>query len=192
MIIPSRSIQCGAVIVWCLCVITCHTATAQDTPIAVYFSPGDECGRVLLETIDRARNTIEVAVYLITSRSLANALINAHNRGVTVRVYVDGENATESYSKAGYLKRAGIDVRRETGEGLMHNKFCIVDDETVATGSYNWTTSADLVNDENIVVIRSGAIARQFRKAFERYWEGTFTDVTYYRDKERLLKVPAR
>ncbi|MBR5634522.1 MAG: DUF1669 domain-containing protein [Prevotella sp.] len=50
---------------------------------------------------------------------------------------------------------------------LIHNKFCIFDDEIVIDGSYNWTILAERNNDENIVVIEHGNVVSSFKKAFE-------------------------
>jgi len=54
----------------------------------------------------------------------------------------------EKYSKAGFLKKREIPIRYHKHEGLMHNKFAVIDDNIVITGSFNWTASADKRNDE--------------------------------------------
>jgi phosphatidylserine/phosphatidylglycerophosphate/cardiolipin synthase-like enzyme len=54
----------------------------------------------------------------------------------------------------------------------MHQKFAVVDRKTVLTGSYNWTHSADSLNDENLLLFRdAGPLAEDYRKAFLRMWE---------------------
>lgn len=158
------------------------------TNITILFSPTDECGKVILDKINSAEKSIELAMYHFTSRVLSRALVTAVKRGVTVRVFLDGENAREYYSKANFLKKKGVLVKLEKGEGLMHNKFCIIDDELLITGSYNWTTSADLRNDENVIFINSKEVARAYRVQFEKYWQGTYTDKAYYIDKNILQK----
>ncbi|MEA3305680.1 MAG: phospholipase D family protein [Candidatus Omnitrophota bacterium] len=163
--------------------------SADNTGIEVFFSPGDECGREILDKIGSSKKSIEVAMYLITSGPLSRALAAAAKRGVTVRIFLDGENAKEHYSKANFLKRNGVAVKLETGEGLMHNKFCIIDDKMVITGSYNWTVSADLKNDENVIFVNSKKTARLFRMQFEKYWQGSYTDKAYYRNKNFLKKL---
>lgn len=156
--------------------------------ITVLFSPKDECGKVILDKINSAEKSIELAIYYFTSRALSQALIMAAKRGVTVRVFFDGESAREHYSKANFLKKNGVLVKLEKGEGLMHNKFCIIDDKLLITGSYNWTTSADLINDENVIFINSKEIARVYRVQFEKYWQGAYLDKSYYINKRVLQK----
>jgi phosphatidylserine/phosphatidylglycerophosphate/cardiolipin synthase-like enzyme len=69
-----------------------------------------------------------------------------------------------------YMKDAGITcteivpVKGKTGK--MHNKYLIVDQKVVITGSYNYTTAGTILNYENIVVIESSQIARQFYQNF--------------------------
>ncbi len=162
---------------------------ADDSEIKVLFSPQDECGREILGRIGSAEKSIELAMYTLTSRALSNALASAARRGVTVRVFLDGENAEEYYSKAGFLAKNGVIVKPEKGEGLMHNKFCIIDDKTVITGSYNWTVSADLKNDENVIIMESDKIAKIFKLQFEKYWQGTYPDVSFYTNKNNLTKI---
>jgi phosphatidylserine/phosphatidylglycerophosphate/cardiolipin synthase-like enzyme len=154
----------------------------------VLFSPKDECGKAILDKIDSAEESIELAIYYFTSRPLSKALVAAAKRGVTVRVFLDGENAREYYSKADFLKKKGVLVKLQKGEGLMHNKFCIIDDKLVITGSYNWTTSADLKNEENVIFVNSKEVAKTYRLQFEKYWQGNYIDKAYYIDKNALRK----
>jgi phosphatidylserine/phosphatidylglycerophosphate/cardiolipin synthase-like enzyme len=167
--------------------ISADNITTND--IIILFSPKDECGKAILDKINIAKKSIELAIYNFTSRVLSQALIMAAKRGVIVRVFLDGDSAEEHYSKANFLMRNGILVKLEKGEGLMHNKFCIIDDELVITGSYNWTTSADLINDENVILINSKEVARVYRVQFEKYWQETYLDKAYYRDKNTLQKL---
>lgn len=162
---------------------------AGDSEIMVLFSPQDECGKEILARIGPAEKSIELAMYMLTSRALSNALVSAAKRGVIVRVFLDGENAEEYYSKAGFLTKNGVIVKMERGEGLMHNKFCVIDDKVVITGSYNWTVSADLRNDENVIIMESDKIAKIFKVQFEKYWQGTYQDVSFYADKKNLTKI---
>lgn len=64
----------------------------------------------------------------------------------------------------------GIPVRHETGTGLMHNKFAVVDDSIVLTGSFNWTRSAEGANNENLLKITSPDLAAQYAEEFSELW----------------------
>ena len=173
-------------------------STAQDLPessaqLKVLFSPQDNCAREIVSEIEKAKNSIDVAMYFFTSRPLAQAIIGAKDRGVKVRICLGGdeESAYEKYSKSDYLIKNGIDVKLIKGSGIMHNKFCIIDDFITITGSYNWTIRADLENDENVIIIKSREIAKRYEGQFNKLWNGTNIDTCVYKDKTRLEKVPA-
>ena len=57
--------------------------------------------------------------------------------------------------------------------GKMHHKVIIIDDETVITGSYNYSKNAENSNDENILIIKNAKIASRYFKEFKRCWRGT-------------------
>ncbi len=52
----------------------------------------------------------------------------------------------------------------------MHNKFAVIDDSICLTGSYNWSESAELRNDENLLVLASPELAQAFDARFETIW----------------------
>jgi phosphatidylserine/phosphatidylglycerophosphate/cardiolipin synthase-like enzyme len=66
------------------------------------------------------------------------------------------------------LRQAGLDVREDGIDGLMHHKVFIIDEQIVITGSYNFSRSAEEKNDENIIVIYNTDIAQEYLKEFAR------------------------
>lgn len=165
---------------------------SEVSEVEILFSPEDNCGAKILEAIEQARESIDVAMYSFTNRILAQGLVRAHLRGVKVRVFMDGEAHEQRYSKSDYLIRNGIEVRFENGKGLMHNKFCIIDDNIVFTGSFNWTVYADLRNDENLAIIKSEEAAKIYKDKFEELWNGQNLDEAIYTDQSRLKKILLR
>lgn len=146
------------------------------------FSPQGKCSSYIVREIAQAQTEILVAVYAFTNDELAWALAKARQRGVQVQVVLDQEfDAGNESSKGTFLAQQGIFVRRasglntgnrERGAGLMHQKFAVIDRRLVLTGSYNWTVSADNVNDENLLIFRdAGPLAEDYRKEFLRLWE---------------------
>jgi len=53
----------------------------------------------------------------------------------------------------------------------MHNKFAVLDGTVLLTGSFNWTRSAVLYNDENVLVLRDPGVARAYERQFEALWQ---------------------
>lgn len=157
----------------------CGPAGARaEMLVQVCFSPDGACASHILAVLDEADREIFVAMYAFTSALLAQALIRARARGVDVRVVVDAVfDETSHNSVAGLLARHGIAVAKLSGAGtgrnagLMHQKFAVVDRSTVASGSYNWTHSADAVNYESLFIFRhAGALANELRAEFMRLW----------------------
>ena len=67
----------------------------------------------------------------------------------------------------------GIDHLEIRGErnGIMHRKFCIIDNQTVLDGSYNWTNNAESKNDENVDVHKNDLkLASSYTREFNRVW----------------------
>jgi phosphatidylserine/phosphatidylglycerophosphate/cardiolipin synthase-like enzyme len=134
----------------------------------VYFSPKGGCAETVIYWIGRANQSVHVLMYILTLDSVADALILAHKRGVEVMVVLD---KSQSYSQYGVLKSAGIEVRNDTNwEGILHDKIAIVDGTIVLTGSFNWTTTAENNNNENLIVIHSVDVAARYESEFQKIW----------------------
>lgn len=135
------------------------------------FSPGTDCLQKIVELIGRARRTLDVCVFTITDDRIANALYEAHQRRVKVRIISDNDKSGDEGSDVLRLGRAGIEVRLDRTEYHMHHKFALFDDELLLTGSYNWTRGAASYNEENLVVLSERALIAQFREEFDRLWK---------------------
>lgn len=122
----------------------------------------------LIALIDSAKNTFNGAFYDISSKKVADRLIAIHSRGVKVRLVMESDSkARESVRK---MLSVGIPIVFDDSEGLMHNKFAIVDGEVVWTGSYNPVAGADH-NDNNAVRILSCELASRFISEFNDMFE---------------------
>jgi len=139
--------------------------------IGIYFPPGERAHEPILDLYRNAGKSIHLAIYALTKNDIARALIDAHERGVEVKVIMDDEKAEDKYSDDEKLVRAGIEVVKDTPFALMHNKFCIIDNIIVYTGSYNHTKSGTVANDENIIVIKDKEVARVYEEQFQKLWK---------------------
>ena len=143
-----------------------------DESIAkAFFSPGSACQDALRQRIASALNRIDVCVFTITDDKLSTALLDAHRRGVKVRIITDDEKADDFGSDALALSRAGVPVKVDQSEHHMHHKFIIFDDEVLGTGSYNFTRSTARHNQENLIISNNGRLLSAFHRTFERLWQ---------------------
>ncbi|MET1079888.1 MAG: phospholipase D-like domain-containing protein [Pseudomonas sp.] len=143
---------------------------------------------VIIDYINTATTTVDVAVYDLDIDAIANALVAAKLRGVTVRLVTDNENTgADNQSALGILTANAvpwIDDREDgsAGSGLQHNKFIVVDGLKVLTGSANFTHSdlhgdpdgqggyLGLGNANNVVTIQSGSLASVYTSQFNQMW----------------------
>lgn len=146
--------------------------TVNDIQIETYFSPDDGVASRLVDLLRGAQESINFLIYSFTSDSIAQAIRDQHEAGITVAGVMDDELADSNQgSEFEFFLGAELDVRRDGNQGLMHHKIIIIDRKIVITGSYNLTASADERNDENILIIHSRDIAEYFFSEFERVFE---------------------
>lgn len=143
--------------------------------VEVLFTPWDDAEGALLGEIGKARRSIRVQAFLLTSRNIARALIAAHDRGVRVDVLADRKMVSRGENtRIPDLQSAGIEVRLETRYASAHNKILLIDVEgnhpVVITGSYNFTFSAQARNAENLLILRDNpALARAYLSNWQRH-----------------------
>jgi len=148
-----------------------RTRLSDDVHVQVLFSPQHKpISKAVRPLIQSARESIDIGVFFLTHKHLAQDLLTAHARGVKVRVIIDATAAKNGYTKHEVLRAAGIPVKIEDWGGKMHAKSAVVDGEYVITGSMNWTSAGENGNDENTVIIRSRAHAQQYRTWFDKLW----------------------
>jgi phosphatidylserine/phosphatidylglycerophosphate/cardiolipin synthase-like enzyme len=140
-------------------------------PLAeAWFSPGDACRDRLVSLLGSTRHCADICVFTISDNRLAEAIVQAHQRGVAVRVISDDLKAGDMGSDIRALGEAGVAVAFDDSPAHMHHKFAVFDRRVVATGSYNWTRSAATQNFENLVVCDQPSLVRRFADEFERLW----------------------
>jgi phosphatidylserine/phosphatidylglycerophosphate/cardiolipin synthase-like enzyme len=146
----------------------------------IWYAPEDRPLERLVGIYDRATHYIFVAVYGLTSPLAVKALVGARKRGVDVRVITDRErmNDPKQQTAIATLRLAGVPVRVNRHDALMHLKQVVVDDEINTTGSMNQTTSGNQYNDERFDVVRDHALTVKAREKFLTMWKDDerFTD----------------
>ncbi len=148
---------------------------------------GDYRGGVdtaIVASLDEARFTVDVASLEFNLFSISRALVRAAERGVEVRVVVDSTYVQASALSD--LEQAGILVLGDRREGLMHDKFLVVDRALVWTGSMNLTTSDTYRNNNNLIRIDSAELA----EAYEREFEEMFVDDMFGQELPRAWSAP--
>lgn len=112
-----------------------------------------------------AQAGVLVQAYSFTSAPIGEALVKAHRRGVKVQVLLDKSQRTEKYSSADFLANAGIATKIDAAHVRLwrtHNKVMTIDNETVITGSFNFTKAAEENNAKNLLIVRDKELASPY------------------------------
>lgn len=125
----------------------------------------------LISVILEATESLDVCVFTINCRELADAVVKLHNDGVVVRVLTDDEQMGTSGSQIEKFRREGILVRHDLSSFFMHHKFAVIDRKQLVNGSFNWTRQAVTGNRENVVITNDQRVVTAFSEEFERLWE---------------------
>jgi phosphatidylserine/phosphatidylglycerophosphate/cardiolipin synthase-like enzyme len=153
--------------------ITVESDEGQRRSVEVenYFSPDDGVADEIIAEIRAARERIRFLAFVFTSEEIADAMVERADAGVVVQGVMEARNADQSHSQYERLRAAFHDVLLDGNPYIMHHKLIIIDDETVITGSYNFTHSAETINDENVLIIHDFEVAAQFVDEFGRVYE---------------------
>ncbi len=150
---------------------TPHFFVINNTPVELYFSPSDRTNAQILKTVSKAKSSINFGLLTFTRSDVGTALVNKKKAGVKVRGVVD--NRTDSGAQFDTLLAQGIDIfLKKNLTGMLHHKYAIFDadvadsNQYVLTGSHNWSSSAENINNENTLIIKSKRIANLFLQEF--------------------------
>jgi phosphatidylserine/phosphatidylglycerophosphate/cardiolipin synthase-like enzyme len=137
-------------------------------PVAALFSPGGGIERQVVALIGSAVGSIEMAAYEFTNVYVEKAMLEAIKRGVKVALVLDRlETQGQQARLHDTLEQAGCDVRLiSPSQGIMHDKYIIVDGKTVEWGSYNYTERAENKNFENATFASDSTLAQQYHSDF--------------------------
>jgi phosphatidylserine/phosphatidylglycerophosphate/cardiolipin synthase-like enzyme len=137
----------------------------------IYFSPDGGCTEAIVSALEEAQKSVRVQAYSFTSSPIAAALVEAQKRGAAVQVILDKSNETERYSAADFLLHAEVPTYIDAAHAIAHNKVMIIDGETVITGSFNFTKSAESRNAENLLMLHDAALAKHYADNWQAHRE---------------------
>ncbi len=129
-----------------------------------------EVEKALRNLIKSAKSSIDYCAYNTNVTSIANELIDAHNRGVRVRVIVERQNNNSAFDGS-----FPFEILEDTNNDLMHNKFIIVDSDDelnahVVNGSMNFTRGQMEYDPNHLLIIQDQSLARAYETEFEEMW----------------------
>ncbi len=141
----------------------------NNAPVTVCFSPQDGCTKAIVQAIGNARNEIFVQAYGFTSKPIAAALAKAKQNGVIITIILDKSNRKAKRSAGNFMTTIGISTFIDSKPAKAHNKIMIIDQETVITGSFNFTKAAEYSNAENLLILKSKPLAALYIENFKSH-----------------------
>jgi len=168
--IMNRAFYPAAAVLWLTMFLTAEAV--QSATVEVLYAPTDAPLDRLVTLYQHAKRYIYVSVYGLTYPRAVEALVAAKKRGVDVRMLTDHERTQDlkQHTALQTLRLAGIPIRANQHDGLMHLKQVVIDDEINTSGSMNHTTSGNSYNDERMDIITDRAISLKAREHFLSMW----------------------
>lgn len=135
--------------------------------IEVIFCPSQNCFNILNSSFSNAKKSIHCALFELDEEELSNTLVKEQKQGIDVKLVIDGDY----YNEDGLMpiKNSNISLVTDGArKKFMHNKFCVIDNKSVITGSMNPTQNGIYYNNNNILKIDSSYLARNYQNEFEQ------------------------
>ncbi|MEY3222542.1 MAG: hypothetical protein RLZZ203_1398 [Cyanobacteriota bacterium] len=174
-----------------------QTITLDNSKITIHFSPtspsqpwSNSTNGLIAKTLSASTKTVDLALFVFSDQQLANILEERHNQNVQIRALIESQFAYHPYSEVldmmGFalsdnckyevdnrpwknpISTVGVPILAK-GDSL-HDKFAVIDNQTVITGSHNWSEAANNSNDETLIVIENPAIAAHYQREFNRLY----------------------
>ncbi|KGT87940.1 conjugal transfer protein [Erwinia typographi] len=164
-----------------VCLSLCGIQPALAAPsVQAGFSPEGSALQLVLSTIGSARSTIRMMGYSFTSPEVVRALVDAHRRGVDVKIVLDekGNRNKASQAAMNIVVNAGIPLRTNGHYAIMHDKVIILDNHTVEAGSFNWSRAGARKNSENVLVVRE---MPELAQTYLTHWQSRWNVGTQWR-----------
>ncbi|MGN1149900.1 MAG: phospholipase D-like domain-containing protein [Sutterella sp.] len=137
--------------------------------MSVVFTPGASGYNAITRLIDGAARTIRVGAYHFRSPTITDALIRARQRGADVALIMDAKNLKSPANEGPRAAEAGIRVYVDTAHKIHHNKYIVVDGLWVETGSFNFHDPAEYRYAENLIIVKSAMLAREYEANWEAH-----------------------
>ena len=153
-----------------------------------YFFPNINNEKKVVEMLRTCKKTLDIAIFTLTKDSISQAILEAYKRGLKVRLIADDVCSKFIGADIRLLASVGIPTKTDNSPKYhMHNKFAILDNSVIITGSFNWTSQAIKHNQENIFFYEDKEIAQKYTDYFNHLWD-TFSTVIDQNEAKKFVE----
>jgi phosphatidylserine/phosphatidylglycerophosphate/cardiolipin synthase-like enzyme len=143
--------------------------------LRIFYAPRTDLREIDLAVLASARETIDIAAFILSDRAIMEALASAGRRGVKVRLYLDPDQpalkgGAGRAALANLLNAPGVQAKVKTGEHLMHLKAYQADRRVLRTGSSNFSISGGSRQNNDLILIESQDAIAGFLREFDYLW----------------------
>ncbi len=143
----------------------------QKTQAEVFFSPEDPVRQRLMDLLKQAKKSVYFMAFSFTDDDLGKILKAQAKAGIDVHGLFETTGSGTKFSEFSGLKKQGIDVKTDgSTKVILHHKVFVIDEEIVVTGSYNFSKNADRSNDENMLILHSPELAKEYLQEFKKLY----------------------
>ena len=152
----------------CLLPLVAFASMAHAATVELHYAPAENLEAIDVALLNNAENCIDMAAYVLSDAAVIEALGDAADRGVAVRLYFDrGEFASHAGEVADLLAKSGVEAKVKPSGVLMHMKAYAVDGARLRTGSGNFSRSGLSRQDNDLLLTDDAAAVRLFEHDFE-------------------------
>lgn len=148
-----------------------------NADLKVYFCQTEDCLTPVYNKLSNAKSQIKCAMYDFDLTNLSQTLVQKTKQGVKVQLIIDNDYSDEPALKEFQNTNVDLfsDINRNTKyNNYMHHKFCVIDGETLITGSANPTERGYSGNDNNIIILKSKYLSKNYENEFDQLRSGVF------------------
>ncbi len=148
---------------------TAVTVPLETGLLEIWFSPDDDAGARIAGLVRGAVHSVRFLAFSFTADEIGEAMLERLAAGVPMQgVFDESQLRSNTGSEFDFLHAAGAAVRIDGSRDKMHHKLILIDDRIVVFGSYNFSRSAEIRNDENVLVLFDEDAAQAFLVEWER------------------------
>lgn len=136
--------------------------SSVSASVELCFTPGENCTERIVQKIAQTQKNIRIQAYSFTSAPIAQALVEAQKRGIDIKIILDDSQEKEKYSSLDFFLHSNISTAVDKAHAIAHNKIMILDEQSVVTGSFNFTKAAEERNAENVVFLNDTKLAEDY------------------------------
>lgn len=129
----------------------------SNVPVKVLFAPDHAPEMEIMKQMIKARERIDFAIFTFSQSSgIDDVMVRLAKTGFPIRGVFDAMSASQKWAASHLVKAAKIPiwaVRKGGTVGKLHHKLMIIDRQVIIAGSFNYTGPANLLNDENIIIL---------------------------------------